>query len=142
MTVRAGMFTKCPLCSPRIEKKACRACVCVCVYLCGCVWEPHLSGEPEGSNDTPVMSMFMSICVFGVGREVKALASVDHINLLCPNCFPLLTWLVTMQFSLSLSHTLTLTPTHFLPRSAITPASSSMISLLLFVMPNNNLPKT
>lgn len=75
-----GGCTKCPLCNPRIGKMPCRAsfvcvclcvcahmrervCVCECLSLCVCVWEPHLSGEPEGSNETPIMSVYMSICV-------------------------------------------------------------------------------
>lgn len=71
-----GGCTKCPLCSPRIGKMPCRAwfvyvcvhvrereCVCECLSMCGCVWEPHLSGEPEGSNETTIMSVYMSSCV-------------------------------------------------------------------------------
>lgn len=87
-----GACTKCPLCSPRIGKMPCRAycvcvfvwtcvcmcecarerlCVCECLSMCVCVWEPHLSGEPEGSNETTIMSVYMPIfvhvfvCVWG-----------------------------------------------------------------------------
>lgn len=48
----------------------CRAwfvCVTECVfasdYLCASVWEPHLSGEPEGSIERALMSVYTSICV-------------------------------------------------------------------------------
>lgn len=78
-------------------------------------------------------------------RRERALKSVGHVNLLCPNCFPLLTWLVIMPFSHTHTHartpsnthththTVAHTPTHFLPHSAVTTLS---------IMPNRNLPKT
>lgn len=31
-------------------------------YLFACMWEPHLSGEPEGSIDTTIMTVYTSIC--------------------------------------------------------------------------------
>lgn len=63
------------------------------VYV-DCLWEPHLSVQPEGSNEPTLMSISISL------YQARALKSMDHINLTRPNCFPLLTWLVIMPFSL------------------------------------------
>lgn len=105
-------------------------CVTECVfasdYLCASVWEPHLSGEPEGSIERAIMSVYMSICervsvcvcetdiVKGISLRHTALKSVGHVILLCPNCFPLLTQLVIMPFSLSHTHMYDRTYSHSL----------------------------
>lgn len=157
--LKAGVCTKCPLCILRIGKMPCRGwfeCVFVWMFICVCmcVCEPHLSGEPEGSDETTVMRasrplyVWMCVCVKQIKsrklyedrRELQNLWAISVYQ--CPNCFPLLTWLETnrtiFSVAVKVTHTqkLTLTPPHFLPHSAITtPSCSSMIGLLLAFMP-------
>lgn len=49
-------------------------CDCECVfasdYLCACVWEPHLSGAPEGSIERAIMSVYMPICVCECVKQI------------------------------------------------------------------------
>lgn len=124
-----GGCTKCPLCSPRIGKMPCRAwfvhvCVCVSVYLCVCVGATPVrrawGKQWDHYNECVHVHIRVSVCeadiVKGISlRGTRALKTVGYINLLCPNCFPLLTWLVTMPFSLSQSLSKTHTWSHILP---------------------------